>query len=273
MSLNNSINGYKKIATRFKNFRKEMVSIWEAFIAIDYYMDNIHQFIKDDKISTLELPNLPNNSKKQLTKKNTFGVISHIVDKKNPRNALIDSISCFEHFISFVVYTVYLDFPMLLKNNSGDESTGRQDKLIDIILDSDDKNQMIEKIVEEKVKGLLYGNPADFFIKDKAKLNFKNYFKDNHIDLIEKYIEINARRNIYIHNNGKVDSKYLHEVKNSQYKKGQIAKIDKEYLKLTINTLKGLGSIITVCVFKNIYKIDTVNHVIDKVYKRQKKLK
>lgn len=272
MSMNNSINGYKKIATRFKNFRKEMISIWEAFIAIDYYMDNIHQFIKDDKISTLELPHLASHLKKQLTKKDTFGVISHIVDKKNPRNALIDSISCFEHFISFVVYTVYIDYPMILKNNSG-ESPERQDKLINIILDSDDKNQMIEMIVEERIKGLLYGNPADFFLKDKAKLKFNDYFKDNHIDLIEKFIEINARRNIYIHNNGKVDSKYLHEVKNSQYKKGQIAKIDKEYIKLTLNTLNGLGSIITVCVFKNIYKIDTVNNVIGRVYKRQKKLK
>ena len=271
--MNNSGHGHEKIAIRFKNYKKEMISIWEAFIAIDYYMTNIHQLIKDDKISTLELPNLVINSKKQLTKNNTFGVISHIVNKKSPRNALIDSISCFEHFISFVVYTVYMDYPMMLKSNIGEESIGRQDKLIKIIIDSDNKNQMIEKIVEERIKGLLYGNPADFFIKDKAKLNFKDNFKNNHMDLIEKYIEINARRNIYIHNNGRVDSKYLYEVKNSQYKKGQIAKIDEEYIKLTINTLMGLCSIITVCVFKNVYKIDTVSSIIGRVYERQKKLK
>ena len=161
----------------------------------------------------------------------------------------------------------------MLKSNIGEESIGRQDKLINIIIDSDNKNQMIERIVEERIKGLLYGNPADFFIKDKAKLNFKDNFKDNHMDLIEKYIEINARRNIYIHNNGRVDSKYLSEVKNSQYIKGQIAKIDKEYIKLTINTLMGLCSIIIVCIFKNIYKTDTVSSVIGRVYERQKKLK
>ena len=163
--MSNLTAGYKKIAIKFKHFRRELHAIWEAFVGIDYYMGTVHQLVKTDKLPPLKLPGLIDGSSRKLTKDQTYGVISHVRDKKNPRNALIDAISYFEHYIGFVVYTVYIDYPMILKNNIGEESTQRQNKLINIILDSDKKNQMIEKIVEDKIRSILYGNPADFFYK------------------------------------------------------------------------------------------------------------
>lgn len=104
---------------------------------------------------------------------------------------------------------------------------------------------MISKIAEEKIRGIFYGKPTDFFTKDKARIgidkNINTYFKS----AIEHYQEILARRNAFTHNGGKVDRKYLREVKSSTFKIGDRPRVDKTYLKQSIQVLHGLSSVAT----------------------------
>lgn len=130
----------------------------------------------------------------------------------------------------------------------------RDKKLINIIIDSDDRQEIISRIIEERVRSLFYGNPVDFFEKDKAKLGFGTYFKDNYKDLLKEYTEITARRNIIVHNSGRVDRKYLREVKSTSYKIGNKIIIEKEYLKRALCILEGLAAAATSEVIKKIYK-------------------
>ncbi len=262
----------KSISVGFKHFRRDIHSIWEDLVASELYLSEVHNLIKKNQIVLLKLPNLDDSQPDiNFSKNRTFGVLHRIRTEKIYRNALIDSISCFENYLSFLVYTVYIDRPEILRKFVSDENEKREIKLMNIILDSDDKEQIIEKIIEEKIRKMLYGNPLDFFIKDKARLHLEEYFETNRIEL-NSYIEINARRNIFIHNKGRVDSKYLSEVEKvmtTSYTKNQVAKLDIEYIKKTINTLKILASIVTVIVFQKTYKDYDKSTQIQKEYKKR----
>ena len=130
---------------------------------------------------------------------------------------------------------------------------------------------MITKIAEEKIRGIFYGKPSDFFTKDKAKIGIDKNIESYYKSAIENYQEIIARRNIITHNNGKVDRKYLREVKNSSFKLGEKIKIDKEYLKHSIKILHGLASIVTKQVIETNYSSVGLNQKLVKYVDRFEK--
>lgn len=99
---------------------------------------------------------------------------------------------------------------------------------------------MLERVIEEKVRSLFYGAPSDFFVKDKAKLGFGDHFSKHFAGAIAQYAEITARRNVLIHNDGRVDRKYLREVPGIALTLGQKVDVDAEYLRSTLTTLRGL---------------------------------
>jgi hypothetical protein len=90
------------------------------------------------------------------------------------------------------------------------------------------------------VRSLFYGSPGDFFLKDKAKLGFADYFSKHYTKAIDRYVEVTARRNLLIHNDGRVDRKYLREQPASSLALGQKVVVDEAYLKASLLTLRGL---------------------------------
>jgi type I site-specific restriction endonuclease len=71
----------------------------------------------------------------------------------------------------------------------------------------------------------------------------------------------------FIHNDGKVDSKYIREVENPQYSKGQKPKIDKDYIKHTVIVLRGLAALSTKLVLQNTYKQNVSDKRVSKMAK------
>jgi hypothetical protein len=133
------------------------------------------------------------------------------------------------------------------------DTTQFQAKIISVILDSKDKAEMIRKLVEDRIRGIFYGNPADFFLKDRARLDFKDFFEKNFKAQIDQYKEVLARRNVVIHNGGAVDRKYLDESNSTTFRIGQIVSISSEYLRRSIALMEGLGSASTAFIVKNTY--------------------
>lgn len=247
------IYSVSKLHRLFKNYNKDMNDIWESFSLVDFYMPRIHAYLKKGKIASFQLINLAGKNKK-LKKDDTYGAISHLLRKANPRRALVDAVSQFEHYLGLMTTIVYEDYPGKLYGNGTINSGESRDKMIKTIIESFDKNEIIQKIVEEKVRGIFYGNPIDLFIKDKAKLEFGSYFTEYYARPLADFAEIVARRNILIHNNGKVDRKYLREVNDSSFKIGQKVSLSGEYLRRAICVLSGLSAVASSLVVKKIYK-------------------
>lgn len=146
----------------------------------------------------------------------------------------METVLLVEDYIFDLISGVYLDYPKKLlseENNENDvgNKSGYQ-KLVKLILDSRDHAEVIDKLVKEKIREIFYGNPVDVFLKDKAKLEFGSYFKDNHNAEIVKFKMIVAIRNLIAHNNGRVDRKFIREA-DSAVIICQIAKIDRQFLK------------------------------------------
>ncbi len=58
---------------------------------------------------------------------------------------------------------------------------------------------------------------------------------------LEIYAEITARRNVIVHNLGKIDHKYIREVNNPTLKVGDIVRIDRDYLLKALQTINKLA--------------------------------
>jgi hypothetical protein len=236
--------GAGNIGSLFSELNSELNEIWEDFIAVDYYLREVHGQIKAKTLDRLVIPRLVSRSGMMpISVDATYGIISRIRERTSPRHAFIDAISAFEQFMSALVFQVYMDFPRKLKGlKAGDEEQKRQQKLLEVILGSEDRHEMIHKLVEEKVRGIFYGNPTELFTKDKVAIGFGNHFEANRRPQLEVFREMTARRNVIVHNKGRIDRKYLSEVGAGPLNYGQKVSIDEQYLKRAILIMKDLAA-------------------------------
>ncbi|ELU5587214.1 hypothetical protein SCB17_001625 [Clostridium perfringens] len=232
----------QRLHSRYKEFREDMKNEWEEYSYLNHCINNAStdQFILKSIISD-------NSSKK--TKKDAGGMQNRFIRGGNTKGHFIASIGLFETYISFLAKVVFIDYPHKMSGNGTTEH-----KLFDLILNSDTKEEMIDRIAEEKVRSIFYGNPADVFLKDKCKLELGSTFSTDFFEAISLYQEITGRRNAIIHNSGRVDVKYLRENKESKFLEGQKIVISEDYLRGTIGLLMGIAAKTTECVIKKIYK-------------------
>ena len=247
----------KRISARFKDYNRDMKDVWSSFIFIDFYTDKVRAKVKKDEIEPFLLESLSGKSKRthEKNKVDTYGVADHIAKVVNPERSFITAVALTEDFLKDIMVTVYEEYPEKMLSTEALESIDRQYKLLDTILAKATKEEIVASLIEEKVRGIFYGNPIDYFTKDKkTKLGFGNYFEKNHSLNLKYFAEITARRNLFAHNRGRVDAKYLREVENPTLKAGQKAVIEKEYLRHTIIILRGLASVAAMLVNTNIFK-------------------
>ncbi|HEM3505619.1 TPA: hypothetical protein U1B13_001592 [Streptococcus suis] len=129
-------------------------------------------------------------------------------------------------------------------------------KLMDLVYNYAMVEEIIEKIVEEKVRSIFYGNPTAIFLKDPCKFELKNYFKDNYEKELGFFSKIIAYRNIIIHNDSRVDSKFLKECKYSDFILNQKITISTNYLIASIALLVGLAGEITTIYLREVHKFE-----------------
>ncbi|WP_149982690.1 hypothetical protein [Pseudoalteromonas rhizosphaerae] len=243
-----------KIHVRYKRFQKEQRDIWESFCLIDFYSPKIKEAVKEDVFPQLTFDRIWNDSNKVVKKDDIYGALHSLSIKGNYRRTLLEAVLTFEDYITDLIQSVYLDIPGKLSsvNDDGSNTSGYQ-KLLKLVLNSTDKQEIIDKLVEEKIRSIFYGNPLDVFEKDKAKLEFGNYFKDNHANELKIYKKVVAMRNIVAHNNGRIDRKYIREA-DSDAELGRKVTIEREFLKEAIYVLSKFAAHATRLVVENVYK-------------------
>jgi hypothetical protein len=243
---------YILVSKRFKAYDKTIRDIWEAYQFHRFYLPILHGLIKKEQAPAFQIPTLGTLAKKVQKRRDTLGAISHILSQVSPQRSLIAAVSQSEAFLQYLVTRVLRDFPGRLLSSQPEQST-RETKLLEILVNSADKREMMEKLIEERVRSLFYGSPGDFFLKDKGKLGFGDYFAAHYREAVDRYTEITARRNLLIHNDARVDRKYLREVPTSPLKLGQKAKVDEAYLRGALLTLRGLCARAGTLVCEGIY--------------------
>ena len=232
------------IHSTFMIYRGNMKNIWEEY----NYLNNC---VRNAKNESFPLPSLAAKNVNMKTPKDAGGMQSKFLSGENTKKHFIDAVSLFEDYISSLATVVYSDYPQKMK------SAGMSDeKALDVILNNITREEMIHYLAEEKVRSIFYGKPVDVFLKDKCQLELGDCFLTQYKDAINLYGEITGRRNVLIHNSGRIDNKYLRENPNTKFIEKQKIIISQEYLCGTIALLIGIAAKTTECIVKNIYKGD-----------------
>lgn len=110
------------------------------------------------------------------------------------------------------------------------------DKVSVVDLIDNDKETLIENIIKQRLSGLFYASPQKQLEYLKSALDIE---PDE--DLWGKWMEIKARRDLIVHNNGIVNQIYLNKASSfSLCSLGDEALIDENYFKMVISSLKSL---------------------------------
>lgn len=245
---------YSKYGTKFGQYIRNMKKVWRSFSLIEYYTSQtLPKLIKNKTIPYPSYNDLIQGSKhtQMMRRETTFGMLTHVRILQNPRASLLAALQLFEVYISDITALVYFDYP---KRGIGEKKAEFEEKIIDIIIESNDKKEILERLIEEKIRGIFYGNIANVFIKDELHLELKDTFKEENAALIETLKEIIARRNIYVHNDGRVDSKYLRETKRKDIKLNAVLQTDAIYLRDAILVMNEIAKLTTIAIIQNIYK-------------------
>jgi hypothetical protein len=129
----------------------------------------------------------------------------------------------------------------------------------DALIDGFLTYKLIELWVDEYIINISYGTTTSFLEKFCELLSIDSVISASPKSLNEK----KERRNILIHNNLIVNSKYIENTKGSTYQKGKKLKISDGYLLETLNEMKGILSVIELKLSKKYSKFTKLKVIKD----------
>lgn len=184
---------------------------------------------------------------------------------------LVSSIALFEAFASDIAELVYLSNPkkFLLAEQSSSQTIH-----LKLLLESETKEEAIEKYIEHKLISIFYGDPSSAFVKYRnnqtpidgdLRLETGNYLHQKCKEELRLYVEMTKRRNVIVHNAGIINSRYVKEVPHDLPNRLQLndkVKIDRDYLFAAIKALYTLARFYAIKTTHTAYK--TGNKAEDK---------
>lgn len=181
------------------------------------------------------------NLKKEATQTN----IAYIIIQ---RNFIVSLVSQFDAFIGSLIRTIYYFKPELLN------SSEKQLTFSNLVSFETIENAR-EYIIEKEIESVLRDNHTEHFkwLEGKLKITLT---KD--LSVWPTFIELTERRNLYVHNNGKVTSQYLKICSNDFYKDivkpsiGDELFVDIEYFEKAFKCLFELGVKLTQVIWRKL---------------------
>lgn len=173
---------------------------------------------------------------------------NRIVSRDIYNSAFVSAVAAVEDYLSKIMIWILLCDNKRIKCTISGVNFSKEVTIVDLI--DKDKDTLIRNIIDQRVEGLFYASPQkqmEYF--DKA-LGIK---VDD--DIWGKWIEIKARRDLWIHNAGIVNQVYIDKVR--EYKLcgfGDEAIIDEKYFGDCVATLKAMIGRIDRDI-RNIYKV------------------
>ncbi len=152
-------------------------------------------------------------------------------------------VALFDAFLTDVFVAVLVERPEALKSN--------KQLTYDKILELQQKGELIEFMARREINELSYKSIADQSDYYKAKFNID--LADSGVELTA-LIEIRARRNLLVHNNGIVNDKYMETVKNTTYNLGESVEISFDYWNGCKKQLNSVATFVYESVFEKFVK-------------------
>lgn len=173
------------------------------------------------------------------TKERYMAILNEAAKYDMYKYFIIAAVSITEDAIASFLKIILQNNPnKLLLNVQGIESD-RNVSLKDI-LESDNKEDILDNVINKQISGIFYSKPKDLFtyLKDCFKFKIPE-------DAQKDFIEIKATRDILIHNNGLINSIYIQKAGNlSRGKVDSKIPLDSEYIGNCLRVCKKIiGSI------------------------------
>lgn len=242
-----------KLYERYVRFSENLHNAWMHYAVQDELIRIIEEKCQDNSyknnvcIQSLSPINPENRAPSRLRGEHLLRFIKRLHFKETPESVLLNSVSLFEAFVCDIAKIVYLNNPekyLLYSDNGTIENSANNKenmKLLRTLIKSQSREEAIEKYVDEKLRGVFYGTPTDIFNKNKLRFDLPQKLTQAWRDEITIYAEVTSRRNVLVHNLGKIDEKYLREVTGTTVVLGETASVDTTYLHTALQTLNTLA--------------------------------
>jgi hypothetical protein len=169
--------------------------------------------------------------------------------------ALVLAVAVTEGYLMDMLSLILRAFPKKLGVRVADENE-RADNKVDLstILHATCLEDVIEEVISSKIQSAFYAPPTKYFKYMEKILSISLP-----ADRTATYAEVKATRDIYAHNGGIVNTKYLRKAGQfARAKEGELINIDESYFSDSIASMKGI--------------INSVYQGLDKKYKASEKL-
>lgn len=194
---------------------KEYVDVLE----IDKDKKIVEYRIRDEKKSELSKDFNIQKSSEQFEKYSEMPAI-------HATNTLIGLITRFEEDIAAYLYTLFLMFPDRIKDKqvTFKEISGKT------------AEEVKEYIILREIERIMWASQNEWFkIFEEHKICFDSCKKQ-----LEKLTEIYARRNVWVHNSGRVNEIYINNVKNCKEELGTLLHVDTAYISEAFLCIKAI---------------------------------
>jgi len=132
----------------------------------------------------------------------------------------------------------------------------RDANLLEIILDSQDREEILERVAWGRIQSIGYGSLTRVLTKDSLRLRLGGHFDHSHDDVLATLGEASARRNIWVHNDGKVDRRYLKLIGAGGLRLGMRATISDAYLIAALTAIRTLGACVAYSAARGYYEVE-----------------
>jgi len=249
-----NIMPFRVVAHLNKNYRHRISQMWENYCLVSHYAVALHQPVKTGQIAVPTLPDIFGRGEQTLTISRVLSSLGSLTQRHHGYVTFVYVVSAFEQCIADTVSCVYLRQPQLMDVVNPNQDTSTQDlKLLKIVVNATTWAEIIDQVAEERVRSIFYGNPMDVFLKDKCRMSLGSWFTDNCSDEMTVLREIIARRNVVVHNDGRVDRKYLRETKASTAIETKLD-VDFDYMRTVFQIVIQVAGCFSALVLRNLFK-------------------
>jgi len=167
-------------------------------------------------------------------KTKVLSLLDEAIERDLYSQSIITAVAVTEAYLVRSLTTILIWFP--------DKLSPEQKKIdLSLVLESDDINEVILRVVQRQVYFVFYASPLKYFEYMEKAFAF-----ELPQEVKEQYAEIKATRDILVHNSGEVNDLYLSKAGDrARADEEELVPLDAEYFEQSIRTMKSL--VIKVC--------------------------
>ncbi|AQS48745.1 hypothetical protein BMG03_13785 [Thioclava nitratireducens] len=170
-------------------------------------------------------------------------ILKERIDTKEVLQSIVFAISLTEDYINDVLTLVLEAYPRkLLISSKGNQqnSTGIKSISLQDLIEAKTAEEVFSEQARSRARDALYATPQQYAEYMNSVLGFRISQ-----DVLNKYIEIKATRDLYIHGDGKINSIYLQKVGAlNRGSEGDVASLGQKYFKDSVGVMKEIFSTI-----------------------------